>query len=196
MTTLAVATVIEQRLSVPIFDQWDSVVDPSYRSSACGPTTMAAITEYWRLNKGKSNLWGMQSFWAKGSMINHFYSSHGGAAYGMSVSSLKGGLKAHASDDGYVSVTGDATSYTAYRGEINNGRPLAVKFDSYTTFFEPDHNYAYAYHWVVGVGYAYDTFDSLIIIHDNDGSTFSSQEKYFDYATNSPILSAVTFNIS
>lgn len=63
----------EKILSVPLFNQWSQDVASSYRSSACGPTTISAITEYWRTSKGKSNLKGLNVYPNKGAMINHMY---------------------------------------------------------------------------------------------------------------------------
>jgi hypothetical protein len=195
ITPLSILT--EKKLSVDIFNQYDSNVNSLYRNSACGPTTMAAITEYWRTVKGKSLLDGLNTYSSKGAMINHFYSNHGGSLLGMSVSTLRSGLENHAGHgNAYSTATASVISgYNSYKTEINNGRPVAIKFDRWFTLFEPDNDYAYDYHWVVGKGYAYDVFDTMFIINNNVASTENGQTQYLDFPTNEPILTLVKFEI-
>ncbi len=187
--------IIEKKLTMTTFNQWDSNVASSYRSSACGPTTMAAISEYWRTTKGKSSIKGLDYYMSKGHMINHFYNEHGGTAIGMSVNAVKEGLVGHT--DGFYSTAAASTisGFSSYKNEIANSRPVAIKFDSYFTFFEPDYDYAYNYHWVVGKGYVYDSIDNIIIINNNISSTESGQEQYIDFPSNEPILSLVKFTV-
>lgn len=189
-TAIGIRALSERKLTIETFDQYASGVNHS--NSACGPTTMAAISEYWRTN-GFGLLPSTTYYGSKAATINHFYSEHGGTIVGMSVAGVKNGLVAH-NGDFYRSATASTitTGYATYRSEINAGRPVAVKFDTKFTFFEPDRDYAYDYHWTVGKGYAYDNFDSMIIINDNTGT---SQEHYIDFPTNQPILSLVSFSM-
>lgn len=183
----------EKKITLRTFDQYKTGVE--HPGSACGPTTMAAISEYWRSYRGFGLLPSITYYGSEAATINHFYDEHGGTALGMSVNKVKKGLADH-NGDFYRSATASEItgSYGSYRSEINASRPVAVKFDTKFTFFEPDWDYAYNYHWTVGKGYAFDTFDSMIIVNDNTGGS-NKQEHYIDYPTNQPILSMVSFSM-
>lgn len=193
-TLSANAALSQIKLAVPLFYQRDSNVIGSYQNSACGPSTMAAITEYWRTVRNLSKLKGVNVYGSKGAMINYFYANRGGAFYGMTVSGVQAGLTNHANTV-YSASSSLTTTYGGYRAEIGNNRPVALKLDRKTVIFEPDRDYAYDYHWVVGKGYAFDNFDSMIIINNNESASASGQEQYLDFYTNEPILSMVTFQL-
>ncbi|MFF2015317.1 C39 family peptidase [Paenibacillus sp. NPDC058177] len=188
--SIGIKALTEKKITITTFDQYETGVNHS--ASACGPTTMAAISEYWRQYRGFNLLPSTIYYGSKAATINHFYSEHGGFIGGMSVAGVKIGLEMH-NGDFYRSASASVISgYNAYRNEINANRPVAVKFDKKFTFFEPDWDYAYTYHWTVGKGYAYDSFDSMIIVNDNTGT---KQEHYIDFPTNQPILSMVAYSM-
>jgi len=119
---------------------------------------------------------------------------HGGTIIGMTVAGIKNGLVAHNSLYYSSASASTISGYASYRSEIAASRPVAVKFDTKFTFFEPDWDYAYNYHWTVGKGYAFDNFDKMIIINSNIGPA-SNQEHYIDFPSHEPILSFVAFSI-
>ncbi len=86
--------------------------------------------------------------------------------------------------------------------EVKNYRPMAVKFDKKFVWNEPNRNYAYDYHWTVGVGYYYDsvTLQKTLKVHTNggrysDGTIIASKVVSIDYPYNSPIISMIKFNV-
>jgi len=188
--SVGINALTQKKLTITAFNQKESGVNNS--ASACGPTTMAAISEYWRQYRGFSLLPSPTYYGGTAATINHFYNEHGGFIGGMSVAGVKIGLEMHNGDFFGSASASVISGYSAYRNEISANRPVAVKFDTYFTFFEPDWEYIYSYHWTVGKGYAYDSFDSMIIVNDNTGT---SQEHYIDFPTNQPILSMVAFSM-
>ncbi|TQK63695.1 peptidase C39-like protein [Brevibacillus sp. AG162] len=189
----------EEYLNVTRFTQWeDGVNNPA---SSCGPATIAAIAEYWRSKKGFDTIDGLDYF-TRTEMINAIYKYHGGKSYGMSVSNVRSGLKSYINRGHTHTVSTDSfNSFSTYKYEIGRSRPLAVKFDQYFTFFEPDAEYAYDYHWTVGVGYLEDGTDKYLYIQDNgigytDGTWDWSKELYIDYTTNKPIITMVSLEVS
>lgn len=178
----------QKKLTMTTFDQYG--IGVTNQASACGPTTMAAISEYWRVYRGFSLVPSPYFYGSKANMINHFYNEHGGTFIGMGSATMQAGLVFH-HDEFYASAATDPiTGYASYRTEINNNRPMAVKFDRKFKFYEPDNDYTYPYHWTVGKGFSYDNFDSMIIVNDNTGDE-DHQEHYIDFPTNEPILSLV-----
>lgn len=141
----------QKKLTMTTFDQYG--VGVTNQASACGPTTMAAISEYWRVNRGYSLVRSPYYYGSNANMINHFYNEHGGTFIGMGSATMQMGLEFH-HDEFYASADADPiTGYSSYRTEINNNRPVAVKFDRKFTFYEPNNDYAYPYHWTVGKGF-------------------------------------------
>ncbi|WP_405175626.1 C39 family peptidase [Paenibacillus sp. FSL H8-0261] len=182
----------QKKLTMTTFNQYGAGV--TNQPSACGPTTMAAISEYWRAYRGFSLIPSTYVYGSAANTINHFYNEHGGTVIGMWVDQMKAGLVLHNGDFYGSASASTITSYASYRTEINNNRPVAMKFDKKFTFFEPDQDYAYPYHWTVGKGYAYNSFDSMVIVNDNTGDS-DHQEHFIDFPTNQPILSLVAFSM-
>ncbi len=73
------------------------------------------------------------------------YANRGGTFYGMSVSGMRSGLENEVIARGYAATTSSFNNFFSYKTEIDNNRPLAVKFDKYFTLFEPNADYAYDY---------------------------------------------------
>ncbi|MEK3659567.1 Spi family protease inhibitor [Paenibacillus sp. FSL F4-0236] len=183
---------MQKKLTMTTFDQYGTGV--TNQASACGPATMAAISEYWRVYRGFNLVPSPYFYGSQTNMINHFYNEHGGTIIGMGSATMQMGLEFH-HDEFYASADADPiTGYSSYRTEINNNRPVAVKFDRKFTFYEPNNDYAYPYHWTVGKGFSYDNFDSMFIVNDNTGDE-DHQEHYIDFPTNEPILSLVKFSM-
>ncbi|PCD84347.1 hypothetical protein CNQ87_08180 [Lysinibacillus fusiformis] len=66
------------------------------------------------------------------------YANRGGTFYGMSVKGVRSGLENEAIARGYSASSSSFNNFFSYKTEIDNNRPLAVKFDKYFTLFEPN----------------------------------------------------------
>ena len=193
-----------KKLVVEPYTQWEPEV--AAPSSACGPATMAALVEYWRIQQGHGLIRGWSHFQSKAAHINYIYRHHGGNPWGMSVAGFKRGIKAFAGaafhgekEREYKLSVRSFKDWNEYKAEIDAGRPAAIKFDKWFSFHW-NKRYAYDYHWVVGIGYeeAEDGTDSLIIL-DNGvrtaGGFIPSRERRVDYGINKDILTIVALNI-
>ncbi|POZ56243.1 hypothetical protein LYSIN_01026 [Lysinibacillus sphaericus] len=180
-------------LSSPIFSQHDSDVKKIYRNSACGPTTIAVILQYWHDSNSKTKLQVYNAgYTTKGAFINSMYANRGGSAFGMSVSGVRSGLENEVIARGYAAVTSSFNNFSSYKTEIDNSRPVAVKFDKYFTLFEPNVDYDYDYHWTPGLGYIYSSSGSLLRVQTLGTNSYVRD---INYATNSAIISMVSLTI-
>ncbi|WP_410513185.1 C39 family peptidase [Paenibacillus sp. BR2-3] len=195
-----------RKLRVEPYTQWEpGVASPS---SACGPATMAALAEYWSTRLGQAYIHGQSHFHSKAAHINYIYSYHGGAPWGMSVKGFKKGINDYI---GAPSSAGEGrrleislstfNDIALYKMEIDDGRPVALKFDKWFTFRWKG-RYVYDYHWVLGIGYeeAEAGKGTALIILDNgvktaDGSFMPSRERRVNYELNKNILTMVALNI-
>lgn len=178
-----------------IFSQYDSNVKSGYRNSACGPTTIAVILQYWHDSRGKSKLQVYNSgYTTKGDFINSMYVNRGGSALGMSVSKVRStGLESEVLARGYSALTSTFNNFASYKNEIDNNRPLAVKFDKYFTFFEPNADYAYDYHWTPGLGYIYASTGTMLRVQTLGTNSYIRD---INYNVNSAIISMVSLTIN
>ncbi|WP_232238827.1 C39 family peptidase, partial [Paenibacillus forsythiae] len=152
------------------YTQWEPGVRSA--SSACGPSTMAAITEYWGRRLGKPDMIGKKRFRSKAEHINHLYNRYRGRPWGMSARGFASGLQAYLRD----SLGNSATvllrrfnDFSLYKSEIDAGRPVAVKFDKWFSLRWLG-GYAYDYHWTVGTGYEMTETGLLWLIVQDNGS--------------------------
>ncbi|KEK10666.1 hypothetical protein EP18_16260 [Lysinibacillus sphaericus] len=181
-------------LSSPTFSQYDTDVKSIYRNSACGPTTIAVILQYWHDSKSKSKLQVFNSGYStKGAFINSMYANRGGTSYGMSVNGVRSGLENEAIARGYSASSSSFNNFFSYKTEIDNNRPLAVKFDKYFTLFEPNADYAYDYHWTPGLGYIYASTGTMLRVQT---LAPNSTIRDINYNVNSAIISMVSFSIN
>lgn len=198
---------LSQRIIAEPYTQWE----PGVRSpgSACGPATMAALMEYWHTRQGAAFIPGARHFVTRAAHINYIYSRHGGRPWGMSVRSFTRGIHAYirsaAGKDGSndwqhsVTIFNDIERYTA---EIDATRPVAIKFDKWFSFRWPG-DFAYDYHWVLGIGYDKPAGGKgpVLIVHDNghrlkDGGYRPGQERRIPYLPNQNIITMVSLDIT
>ncbi|WP_379128272.1 C39 family peptidase [Paenibacillus sp. sgz500958] len=193
-----------KKLQVEPYTQWAAgVVSPS---SACGPTTMAAMAEYWNTRQNLAFIRGKSHFHSKEAHINYIYLHHGGAPWGMSVRGFIRGLKKYIGAfsgprDGYRRDFPIITfnDFGRYKAEIDAGRPIAVKFDKWFSFHWKG-QYAFDYHWVLGIGYEEEGRMQKLIVLDNGTRTVDhgytpSQERWIDYNRNKPIVTMIGLSI-
>jgi hypothetical protein len=202
--TVCPASPVSASLVIDPFTQYEA----EHGRSACGPTTMAAISEYWRTKKGKSLIQGLDTYQNKGNMIDRVYAGYGGKWYGMSVARLCQGLVHYVRDYGTYSASATRfNDFDTYQHHILQRRPVAVKFDQYSSF-KWCKKYAFRYHWVIGFGYQVkhegqhyqERPQFLLKVHDNgmsykSGGYRESKVQYVDYAANREIMTMVGFTI-
>lgn len=182
-------------LSSPIFSQKDPDVKSGYQSSACGPTTIAVILQYWHDSKGKSKLQVWNSgYTTKGAFINSMYANRGGAFYGMSVNGMRSGLENEAFARGYSATTSSFNNFFSYKTQIDDNRPVAVKFDKWFSKWEPNAKYDYDYHWTPGLGYIYTASSGALLRVQTLGS--NSYVRDINYDVHSGIITMVSFSIN
>ncbi|MEB2301576.1 C39 family peptidase [Lysinibacillus xylanilyticus] len=182
-------------LSSPIFSQYDPDVKSGYQNSACGPTTMAVILQYWHDKKLKSKLQVWNSgYTTKGAFINSMYANRGGTFYGMSVNGVRSGLENEAIARGYSATTSSFNNFYSYKTEIDNNRPLAVKFDQWFSKWKPGAKYDYDYHWTPGLGYIYSSSSTMLRVQSLEAGSTSVTD--ISYAKNSNIITMVSLSIN
>lgn len=89
-----------------------------------------------------------------------------------------------------------------YKAEIDAGRPVALKFDKWFSFrWRMD--FAYDYHWVLGIGYEEPEGGSgpVLIVHDNGlrlrgGGYRPGQERSIPYKPNEAVVTMVSLDIT
>ncbi|MGA4516080.1 C39 family peptidase [Solibacillus silvestris] len=182
-------------LSSPIFSQKDPDVKSGYQSSACGPTTMAVILQYWHDSKSKSKLQVWKSGYStKGAFINSMYANRGGTFYGMSVNGVRSGLENEAIARGYSASSSSFNNFFSYKTQIDDNKPVAVKFDKWFSKWEPNAKYDYDYHWTPGLGYIYSASSGALLRVQTLGA--DSYVRDINYNTHSGIITMVSFSIN
>lgn len=195
---------LSNRLPAEPYTQWEAGVKSP--SSACGPTTIAALTEYWNSQRGMEFIRGKRHFHSKAAHINYIYRHHGGTPLGMSVGSFIKGLKAYISsstpstDEPELSII-TFNDMGRYKAEIDAGRPVAIKFDKWFRLRWRG-QFTYDYHWVLGVGYEMteDGEHTTLLVHDNgvrykDGRVALGKERRIPYVMNKDIITMVGLNV-
>lgn len=193
LNLIAPTSIGNPTLSTMRYSQYDSGITSSYQKSACGPTTMAVILQYWHDSRSKTNLKVYNSGYdSQGAFVNFLYVNRGGLFLGMSASGIINNLQYEATVRGYSSTSSSFNNFNSYINEIEAMRPVAIKFDTYFTLFEPNANYAFDYHWTPGHGYVNSSSLKMLTVQTLDRN---KSIKNFDYTTNSPIITMVKFNI-
>ncbi|ASA25263.1 C39 family peptidase [Paenibacillus donghaensis] len=188
------------KLDVKPYTQWEpGVTSPA---SACGPATLAALTEYWHTGRGRTYIRGLSHYSSQAAHINALYSHHGGRPWGMSVRGFIRGLKSYlATKSAGTRVAKPVISVfnnlPRYMEEIDSLRPVAIKFDKWSGLRWRG-NFAYDYHWVLGVGYEEreDHSGTVLIVQDNgirhkNGTYTPGRERRIPYAPNRRIITMI-----
>ncbi|MFC5560122.1 C39 family peptidase [Ureibacillus thermophilus] len=155
------------------FSQYHHKIHPSYRNSACGPTTIYVILNYLFGKKVPPN-------------VNELYSILGTTKIGLYRWRLIKNLQNYL---GAEWVVKNCTLKEALQ-QINEGRPVAVKFDKYFTF-QWKAKPTFKYHWVPLIGYELEGGELFLIVHDNGGINRDSQIRKVPYTKNYKVLSFV-----
>lgn len=162
------------QLNLKGMSQYDESVLPQYRNSACGPTTVHVILNY--LLKDPSTV----------KNVNELYKILGGTKIGLFKWRLTKNLQKYLGEQWNIANC----SLEEAMQQLDEGRPVAMKFDRYFTFQWLEKP-LYKYHWVPLIGYEIKDGELFLIIHDNGGVNRESQIRIVRYAENYKVLSFV-----
>lgn len=76
------------------------------------------------------------------------------------------------------------------KNEIDEGRPVAAKFDKWFSFHWFG-KFVFDYHWVPVIGYKESENGVILIVHDNGGRNRDSRVREIPYEPHKDILSFV-----
>lgn len=166
------------------FTQYNASLSMLGKRSACGPTTIATIINYYEPTSEKQS-----------SYISKFYKESGTTWLGLPAWQLVMTLKKYGETD---KITGNSM-WDVFTKEIDHNRVVAIKFDQWSSFKWFSTKYRYRYHWVTGVGYKLEGDKRFIVILDNGGynkrtkKIRKSNTIEVSYEENKPILTMITF---
>lgn len=155
------------------FSQYHPDIHPSYRNSACGPTTVYVLLNYLFGKEAAQN-------------VNTLYQLLGTTKIGLFRWRLIKNLQNYLGPGWTV----QKCSLKEAMQQIDEGRPVAAKFDKYFTLqwkLKP----AFRYHWVPLIGYEIDDRELYLFVHDNGGIHRDSQIRKVPYSENCKVLSFV-----
>lgn len=153
--------------------QYESSIDRRLQPSACGPVTVAVILDY--LNVPLSKV-----------PINQLYKFLGTTPIGLFSWRMIHRLQKLLGKEWDVRKC----SLSEVLQELDNGRPVAAKFDKWFSF-KWNGQYEFDYHWVPVIGYEKIADDVILTIQDNGSPTTSSALRCVSYRTNQEVVSFV-----
>lgn len=160
------------RIQLPLVgqSQYAPSILEKYRNSACGPTTVFVILRYLSLQEEHKS-------------INELYQLLGCTPIGLFSHDLTRNLRKLLSPSYDVRKC----SVDDALNEINEGRPVILKFDRYFSlhFFTKGD---FDYHYVPMIGFEKKKDDLILIIHDNGSPYQDSQIREISYHKNRAIL--------
>ncbi|WP_210471173.1 C39 family peptidase [Sporosarcina sp. 6E9] len=152
--------------------QYEKDIDERFRPSACGPVTAHVILRY--------------HFPHHMHAVNELYRLLGSTKIGLFTWRFIRNMKKLLGEAWIV----EKCSVNEVIHEIDNGRPVAAKFDKWFTLRWRG-KFAFDYHWVPVVGYEKNGNELLLIVHDNGGRNRTSQLRTISYKKNKSILTFV-----
>lgn len=152
--------------------QYDASVHPNLQNSACGPTTVHVILQYFNIEKD----------------VNVLYKQLGTTKIGLFkwrlIKRLRSMLGAR--------FTIQSCSLAEALTQLEQEYPVALKFDQYFSWqWRSKKKPLFKYHWVPLIGYERKNGELYLIIHDNGGRGRDSQLRTFCYEDNKHVLSFV-----
>lgn len=153
-------------------NQYAEDIPEAFRSSACGPVTAASILHY---HEGQ----------APG--IAQLYKQLGATVIGLSALCL---IRRMQKLTGPRYEIKRVRSIEQVKQELIAGHPLALKFDRYFSFHWREKT-AFAYHWVVLVGFEETDEDVTLFVHDNGQKNRPSKLRAVSLRENRNVLSFI-----
>lgn len=157
--------------------QYDEDINESLRASACGPVTARVLMDQISPNALPYD-------------VNELYKLLGGTKIGLSKRRFICNMREVLGADWTVAEC----SIDEVIRQIDNGRPVAAKFDKWFSFRWRG-SYEFDYHWVPVIGYEEKDHDVELIIHDNGGQNRPSQVRQVSYQRNKSVLSFVKIEL-
>lgn len=161
------------QITIEGMSQYSPSINPSYQNSACGPTTIYVILNYFL--KGRN----VQT-------VNELYEILGGTKIGLFQWRLIKNLKKYLGSQWIV----ERCTLKEALHQLESKKPVAMKFDQYFTFqwkSEP----TFKYHWVPLIGYEIINDRLYLIVHDNGGKHRESEIRKIPYGPNYKVVSFV-----
>lgn len=153
--------------------QHDQNVNPNYRSSACGPTAVATILDYYRM----PNI-----------SINKLYKALHCTPIGLPSRFLIHFSKKILSSRWHI----EHIKLFQALYEIQNNRPVLLKFDRYFSPYFWRKSY-FSYHWTVLVGYEWRKDSLQLIVEDLGTPSRTSRRHSIPFQPNEHALTFVKF---
>lgn len=156
--------------------------------SACGPTTGAMITNYYKqlgYNVNDSSYYGGDA-----ALVNHLYSEMQTLIGGTTATGYGSGLENHLDHNyhnqwNYQLFNGNG-NWNAYYHSIEKNRPVGLRFGLNTN---PD---VYtSWHFVAGIGYYFDMEVPFAVIKDPDNGPNNTGNHYISWYVNAPYMQII-----
>lgn len=148
-------------------------IDRTIQSSACGPVTAFVMLHHLLSNGCPYN-------------VNELYRLLGGTKIGLFKYRFIRNMRKELGKGWII----EGCTIDEVKRQLDNGRPIAAKFDKWFTFHWRG-DYEFDYHWVPVIGYEEKKHDFFLIIHDNGGRNRDSRIRYISYKKNRSVLSFV-----
>lgn len=94
----------------------------------------------------------------------------------------------------YSATTSSFNNFFSYKTQLDDNRPVAVKFDKWFSKWEPNAKYDYDYHWTPGLGYIYTASSGALLRVQTLAPNSTIRD--INYNVNSAIISMVSFSIN
>ncbi|WJY27752.1 C39 family peptidase [Sporosarcina trichiuri] len=153
--------------------QYDSDIGQKIRSSACGPVTVSLLLRYARHPLGDVP-------------VDKLYRLLGTTRIGLFTGRFVRRLRKLLG----AGWTVEKCTVEEALSEIDEGRPVAAKFDKWLSR-KWRQSAAFDYHWVPVIGYERDAGDIQLAVHDNGSPSSPSRLRYISYKENAPVLTFV-----
>ncbi|MDW0117556.1 hypothetical protein QTL97_11460 [Sporosarcina thermotolerans] len=153
--------------------QYDNDIDVRFRPSACGPVTAYTILRYHKNETTNDS-------------IDHLYRLLGGTKIGLFKWRFVRRLRKLLGPEWIVVDCG----IEGLKKEIDEGRPVAAKFDKWFSFHWFG-KFVFDYHWVPVIGFKETANGIMLIVHDNGGRNRDSRVREIAYESHKDILSFV-----
>lgn len=152
--------------------QFDSIISTHFHASACGPVTAFVILRYLNIHDRLT--------------VNTLYKKLGTTKIGLFTWRFTRKLQTLLGDKWTI----ECCSITDVLKELDQGRPVAAKFDKWFRF-KWRQQFSFSYHWVPVIGYEYRNGHLFLFIHDNGNKLRESKLHTVPYKRNEPVLTFV-----
>lgn len=169
---------MSRQLNVEGKCQYDQDIKSSYRASACGPVTAFVLLRH--LLPDRDTL-----------PIDELYRRLGGTKIGLPAWRFIRNMRKVLGSGWTVRKCTVAEAVE----QIDNGLPVAAKFDKWTGLKWRRH-FSFDYHWVVMTGYETAGDTLFLLVHDHGGKNRESAVRRIPYSPNKDIVTFVRISPS